>query len=77
MVALELGVVELMTKHTATRLTGLVEMIRGLASPKSEGARREVHSHPQPCLKCGLRQGRRGGKDCDVQTGIIQFDAVR
>ena len=53
---------------------GLVEMIRGLANPKSEGARREVHSHPQPCLQCGLRQGRRGGKDCDVQTGIIQFN---
>jgi hypothetical protein len=44
--ALELGAVELMTKHTATRLTGLVEMIRGLANPKSEGARREEHSHP-------------------------------
>ena len=74
MASLELGAMELMAKHTATRLTGLVEMIRGLASPKSEGARRE---HPQPCLKCGVRQGRRGGKDCDVQTGIIQFDVVR
>jgi hypothetical protein len=36
MAALELGVVELMAKHTATRLTGLVKMIRGLANPKSE-----------------------------------------
>jgi hypothetical protein len=36
MAALELGVVELMAMHTATRLTGLVEMIRGLANPKSE-----------------------------------------
>jgi hypothetical protein len=53
MVALELGVVELMTKHTATRLTGLVEMNRGLASPKSEGARWEVPSHPQPCQSVG------------------------
>ena len=77
MAALVLVVVELMAKHTATRLTGLVEMIRGLASPKSEGARREVHSHPQPCLQCGLRQGRRGGKDCDVQTCFIQLDVVR
>ncbi len=73
MASLELGVMELMAKHTATRLTGLVEMIRGLASPKSEGARWEVHSHPL----CGVRQGRRGGKDCDVQTGIIQCDVVR
>jgi hypothetical protein len=77
MTALVLEVLELMAKHTAARLTRLVEMIRGLANPKSGGARREVHSHPQPCLKCGVRQGRRGGKDCDVQTGIIQFDAVR
>ena len=59
MAALVLAIVELMAKHTAARRTGLVEMIRGLASPKSEGARREVHSHPQPCLKCGVRQGRR------------------
>ena len=44
--ALELEVVELMAKHTATRLTGLVAMIRGLANPKSEGASREVRSHP-------------------------------
>jgi hypothetical protein len=36
-------------------------MIRGLANPKAEGARREVHSHPQPCLKCGVIQVRRGG----------------
>jgi hypothetical protein len=71
------NIVELMAKYTATRLTGLVEMIRGLANPKSEGARREVHSHPQPCLKFEVRQGRRGSKDCDVQTGIIQFDVVR
>jgi hypothetical protein len=43
--ALQLGAVELMTKHTATaRLTGLVEMIRELSNPKSGGARREVHS---------------------------------
>jgi hypothetical protein len=66
MATLELGVVELMAKYTSTRLTGLVEMIRGLANPKSEGARREVHSHPQPCLKFEVRQGRRGNKDCDV-----------
>ncbi len=37
MAALELVVVELMAKHTANRLTGLVEMVRGLANPKSEG----------------------------------------
>jgi hypothetical protein len=48
MAALELEVVELMAKHTAARLTGLVEMIRGLANPKSGGARRKVHSHPSP-----------------------------
>jgi hypothetical protein len=66
-----------MAKHTATRLTGLDEMIRGLANPESEGARRDLHSHPQPCLRCGMRQGRGGGKDCDVQTGIIQLDVVR
>jgi hypothetical protein len=59
------------------KLRDWLKMIRGLANPKSEDARREVHSHPQPCLKCGVRQGRRGGKDCDVQTGIIQFDVVR
>ena len=47
MAALVLGVLELMAKHNAARLTGLVEMIRGLANPKSVGARREVHSHPQ------------------------------
>ena len=46
MAALVLVVVELMAKHTATRLTGLVEMIRGLANPKSGGARQEVHSRP-------------------------------
>jgi len=56
---------------------GLVEIIRELANPKSEGARRDVHSPPQPCLKCGVRQGRRGGKDCDVQTCFIQLDVVR
>jgi len=33
MAALE--VVELMAKHTTARLTGFVEMIRGLANPKS------------------------------------------
>jgi len=48
--ALELEVVELMAKHTATRLTGLVAMIRGLANPKSEGASREVRSHPTPSV---------------------------
>jgi hypothetical protein len=52
-------------------------MIRGLSNPKSGGARRGVHSRPQPCLKCEVRKGRRGGKDCDVQTGIIQFDIVK
>jgi hypothetical protein len=64
-------------KHTAGRLSGLVETIRGSANPKSGDASREVHSHPQPCLECGARQGRRGGKDFNVQTGIIQFDEVR
>jgi hypothetical protein len=73
MAVLELEVVELMAKHT-TRLTGLVEMIRGLANPKSGGARRGLHLHPHPCLKCAVSQGRRGGKDC---TGIIKFDVVR
>ena len=48
--ALELEVVELMAKHTATRLTGLVAMIRGLANPISEGASREVRSHPTPSV---------------------------
>jgi len=43
MAALDLNVVELMAKHTAARLTGLVEMIRGLANPKSGGAWREEH----------------------------------
>jgi hypothetical protein len=66
-----------MAKHTVVRLTGLAEMTRGLANPKSEGARREVHLHPQPCLQCEVGQGRRGGKDCDVQTGIIHLDVVR
>jgi len=33
-------------KNLAPRLTGLVEMIRGLANPKSGGARQEVHSRP-------------------------------
>jgi hypothetical protein len=42
MTALELEVVELIAEHTVSRLTGLVEMIRGLANSKSEGARREV-----------------------------------
>ena len=42
--SLELDVVELMTKDTASRLAGLVGMIRGLANPKSGGARWEVHS---------------------------------
>ncbi len=60
---------------------GIVEMIRGLANPKSGGARSKVHSQPQPCLKCvwgkTVWQGRREGKDCDVQTGIIQFEEVR
>jgi hypothetical protein len=103
MAALELGVFELMAENTVARLTGLVEMIRGLANLKSEGARLEIHLHPQRCLKCGVRQRRRGGedcegarreihfhpqpclrcgvrkegKDCDVRTGIIQFDVVR
>jgi len=67
MAAPVLEVVKLMARHTAARLTGLVEMIRGLANPKSGGARREVHSHPKPYLKCRAKQGRRGGKDCDVQ----------
>jgi hypothetical protein len=65
MAALELELVELMAKHTAARLPGLVEGIRGLANPKSEVPRREVHLHPQPCFKCVVRQGLRGGKDCD------------
>ena len=46
MAAPELEVVELTAKHTAIRLTELIEMIRGLANPKSGGARREVHSNP-------------------------------
>jgi len=77
--SLELDVVELMEKYTATRLAGLVGRIWELANPKSGGARRKVHSHPrapQPCPKCNGRQGRRGGKDCDVQPGIIQFNIV-
>jgi hypothetical protein len=57
MAALELEVVELMAKHTAARLTELVELIRGLANPKSGGARRGVPLHPHPCLKCAVRQG--------------------
>ena len=65
MAALELELVELMAKHTTSRLTGLVAMIRGLANPKSEDARREVRLHPQPCFMCVVRQGLRGGKDCD------------
>ena len=55
MAALELEVVELMAKHTVAQLPGLVEGIRGLANPKSRGARREVHLHPQPCLKWRCR----------------------
>jgi hypothetical protein len=66
MSALELDVVELMAKPAAARLAELVEMIRGLAYPKSGGARRGVHLQPQPCLKCAVRQGRRGGKDGGV-----------
>ena len=66
MAALELELVELMAKHTAARLTGLVKMIRGLGNPKSGGARRGVHLHPQSCLKCVVRQGRRAGKDTGV-----------
>jgi hypothetical protein len=66
MAALILEVVELMAKHTMAWLTGLVEMIRGLPNPKSGGARPKVHSHPQPCLKCEVRQGQGGGKDYDV-----------
>jgi hypothetical protein len=46
--ALELDVVKLMAKHTAALLEGLVGMIRGPPNPKSEGARRKVHSQPQP-----------------------------
>ena len=65
MAALELGLVQLMAENTVARLTGLVEMIRGLAHPKSEGARREIHLHSQPCFMCVVRQGLRGGKDCD------------
>jgi hypothetical protein len=77
MAAPVLQVVKLMERHTAARLTGLVEMILGLVNPESGGGRWEVHPHPQPCLKCGARQGRKEGKDCDVQTGIIQFEVVR
>jgi hypothetical protein len=66
-----------MAKHTAALLEGLVGMIRGPANPKSEGARRKVHSQLQPCLKWEVRQGRRGGKDRCVWTGKIQFDVVR
>ena len=42
MAALELDVVKLMAKPAAARLAELVEMIRGLAYPKSGGARRGV-----------------------------------
>jgi hypothetical protein len=66
MAAPELEVVEFTAKHTEIRLTGVVEMIRGLANPRSRGARREVHLQTQPCLKCAVKQGRRGGKDCVV-----------
>jgi hypothetical protein len=48
MTALVLEVVELMAKNTTARLTGLVEMIWGLANPKLGGARRKVNSHPNP-----------------------------
>jgi hypothetical protein len=41
--SLELDVVELMEKYTATRLAGLVGRIWGLANPKSGDARRRVH----------------------------------
>jgi hypothetical protein len=51
MATLELDVVELMAKHTASRLAGLVGIIRGLENPKSVGARRRVHLQPQTCLK--------------------------
>jgi len=51
MAALELGVGKMMAKHTTALLEGLVGMIRGPANPKSGGARRKVHSQPQPCLK--------------------------
>jgi hypothetical protein len=34
-----------MANHTEARLTGLVEMNRGLANPKSKGTREEVHMH--------------------------------
>ena len=43
-----LEVVKLMAEHTTDRLTGLVDLIRGLANSKSGGARRKVRSHPSP-----------------------------
>jgi hypothetical protein len=48
MAALVLGVVELMAKYTATRLTGLVEMIRRLASPQLEGRGGKYTRTPSP-----------------------------
>jgi hypothetical protein len=54
MAALELDVVELMAKHTAARLAGMVGMIRGLANPKSGVAR------------WTLLAGRKGACMCDT-----------
>jgi hypothetical protein len=48
MATLGLEVVKLMAEHTTAWLKGLVDLIRGLANPKSGGARRKVHSHPSP-----------------------------
>jgi hypothetical protein len=53
MAALELEVVELMAKHPEARLTGLPEMIRGLANPKSGSASRELLAHPALSKVCG------------------------
>jgi hypothetical protein len=54
MAALEIEVMELMAKHTAVRLSGLVERIRGLATPKSGGARRRGTLAPPALSKvCG------------------------
>jgi hypothetical protein len=64
--ALELCVVELMASNPPALLEGLVGMIRGLANPKSRGARRKAHSQPQTRLKLEVRRGQRGGKDRGV-----------
>ena len=77
MAALELGVVDLMAKHAAIRLTGLVEGF-GNWQTQNPGRYEAGRTLAPPALsKVWDETGRSGGKDCDVQTGIIQLDAVR